>query len=248
MNNTMNNAMNNTANNIIQNNSMTPRYNINLNVDYAGFIENNNFIQRTPYISDNTLQEITELYNAADITPYINDQNIIMDLLYQFRLYNLRLYELRNYIVNGREFSDMPVLVNENDYNQNNNVLNEYQTISPPETYTFYNSLPNNTNNIQRNIGTRYENINNRVGMRRDRNIEINYDELNEDQKLIDEMEICLEFRINNENYLKFVNNSIKKNNKQKMQIIKRTKKDKIYKNNLLINMKDKRQNYSKKM
>lgn len=256
-NNTTNNTTNSTAN---------PRYYINFNVDYAVFIENNNLVYPSPYISDNTLQEITELYNAADIIPYVNDQNILMDLLYQFRLYNLRLYELRNYIINGREFSDMPILVNENDsdqnnsYNlsyQNNNILSEYQTITPPETYTFYNSVTNNEfniqphvnnientignirDNIQRNTEIRYENQNNGINV----NNEINYDELNEDQKLIDEMDICLECRINNENYLKFINNYIKKNDKEKMQIIKKTKKDKINKNQIFINMKYKRKN-----
>ena len=221
-------------NTIIDNNTNS-RYYINFNIDYVGFIENTHITSQI--ISDNTLHVITQLYNGAEITPYVNDQNILMDLLHQFRLYNLRLYELRNYILNGREYINMPILVDENRLNYN--ILNEYQSISLPETYTVYNSSLNdiinplygNSNNIQRNTALRYLEENNPNNLRTNLNNDINYDELNEDQKLIDEMGICLECRINNENYLKFVNNYIKKEDKQKMQIIKRTKKDKIYKN-----------------
>ena len=156
---------------IEQNSSLNQtNYNTISNILPENNVYNYNVLPNSVLQMSEYISDIRNLYNDLNLIPHVNDSDFILDLMDDFNIINQEINHLRNYIIYGAEYFDMPNLINSDETVSLNDIFSNTEV---DDSYILNDTSSNSSSNID-------------------------YEELCEDEKLSNDMGICIGCNIQN--------------------------------------------------
>ena len=145
-------------------------YNTISNILPENNVYNYNVLPNSVLQMSEYISDIRNLYNDLNLIPHVNDSDFILDLMDDFNIINQEINHLRNYIIYGAEYFDMPNLINSDETVSLNDIFSNTEV---DDSYILNDTSSNSSSNID-------------------------YEELCEDEKLSNDMGICIGCNIQN--------------------------------------------------